>query len=325
MNREKGMMMRLTVLILAAATVCQYVAQSQIVDESGDVRRLAGMTRQRPSLIMRKDQSVLELQTEARPGIQESGAVEEFGEAIEDNSFFIEEAYNQEPGVVQHIFNATYFPKHDQNLALSFTQEWPFPDLTHQISFTVPYSVLQRGSVSGFGDVMINYRYQVFTSHDWAAFSPRLSILLPTGQESRGLGQGTVGLQGNLPFSKRWSDNIVTHFNVGMTVFPKSRVLRSDGNLATETLTTVALGGSFIWLTETGFNLMVEFLQTESNEFDEEGNLTHASETIVSPGMRFAVSFGSLQIVPGAAAPFSFGDGDVHAGVFLYLSFEHPF
>ena len=29
-------------------------------------------------------------------------------EVIEDNSFLIEEAYNQEPGVVQHIFTAAY-------------------------------------------------------------------------------------------------------------------------------------------------------------------------------------------------------------------------
>ena len=27
-------------------------------------------------------------------------------EVISDNSFLIEEAYNQEPGVIQHIFNA---------------------------------------------------------------------------------------------------------------------------------------------------------------------------------------------------------------------------
>ena len=29
-------------------------------------------------------------------------------EGIQDNSFLIEEAYNQEPGVVQHIFNARW-------------------------------------------------------------------------------------------------------------------------------------------------------------------------------------------------------------------------
>ncbi|HUS20121.1 MAG TPA: hypothetical protein VMZ25_10765, partial [Terriglobales bacterium] len=45
--------------------------------------------------------------------------------AIEDNSFLIEEAYNQEHGVVQHIqsFTRTW---NSQDWVYSFTQEWPF-------------------------------------------------------------------------------------------------------------------------------------------------------------------------------------------------------
>ncbi|HWH76104.1 MAG TPA: hypothetical protein VNT76_01990, partial [Candidatus Binatus sp.] len=47
-------------------------------------------------------------------------------DVIEDNSFLIEEAYNQEAGVVQHIWNAIYTKSgrsHGWNF--SFTQEWP--------------------------------------------------------------------------------------------------------------------------------------------------------------------------------------------------------
>lgn len=44
-------------------------------------------------------------------------------EAIQDNSFLVEEAYNQQPGVVQHIFNALW--TEDGVWALSLTQEWP--------------------------------------------------------------------------------------------------------------------------------------------------------------------------------------------------------
>ena len=43
---------------------------------------------------------------------------------IEDNSFLIEEAYNQEAGVVQHINTMFYDWKHD-TWSYSFTQEWP--------------------------------------------------------------------------------------------------------------------------------------------------------------------------------------------------------
>src|ERR1051325_5092878 len=62
-------------------------------------------------------------------------------DGIEDNSFLIEEAYNQEPGVVQHIFNATYVndPK-NRGWTFSFTQEWPVFGQEHQLSYTIPSS-----------------------------------------------------------------------------------------------------------------------------------------------------------------------------------------
>ena len=60
-------------------------------------------------------------------------------EVIEDNSFFIEEAYNQEPGVVQHIFQALYSSgPRQRGWAFTFTQEWPIYGQDHQFSYTVP-------------------------------------------------------------------------------------------------------------------------------------------------------------------------------------------
>src|SRR5262245_66664310 len=51
---------------------------------------------------------------------------------IQDNSFFIEEAYNQEPGVVQHIFNLPIdFTNGSREIAPSFTQE---RSVIHQIN-----------------------------------------------------------------------------------------------------------------------------------------------------------------------------------------------
>src|SRR4029077_1654514 len=53
-------------------------------------------------------------------------ASEPLAKGIQDNSFFIEEAYNQEPGVVQHIFNLPIdFTNGSREIAPSFTQEWP--------------------------------------------------------------------------------------------------------------------------------------------------------------------------------------------------------
>ena len=70
---------------------------------------------------------------------------------VQDNSFLIEEAYNQEAGVVQHIANLRR-QGHDWNFV--FSQEWPVLSQTHQFSYTVPYLWLRgdQGSVDGLGD-----------------------------------------------------------------------------------------------------------------------------------------------------------------------------
>lgn len=45
-------------------------------------------------------------------------------DVIEDNSLLIEEAYNQEPGVVQHISTVAYNnDSHQRGWTFSFTQE----------------------------------------------------------------------------------------------------------------------------------------------------------------------------------------------------------
>jgi hypothetical protein len=79
--------------------------------------------------------------------------------AIADNSFLLEEAYNQEPGMVQHI--ATFFrpPGPLRASDCSFTQEWPLGGQRHQLSYT--FSYLLRDRADGVGDVLLNYRYQL--------------------------------------------------------------------------------------------------------------------------------------------------------------------
>src|SRR5688500_3762967 len=89
-------------------------------------------------------------------------------EAIQDNSFLVEEAYNQGPGVVQHIFTAfgsvnKLRGDDDREWALGFTQEWPVISQTHQFSYTIPYSFIGSGGadVNGIGDILLNYRLQL--------------------------------------------------------------------------------------------------------------------------------------------------------------------
>src|SRR5687768_6106818 len=77
---------------------------------------------------------------------------------IQDNSFLIEEAYNQEAGVVQHI--STFETAAEEGWAYSFTQEWPLFSQRHQLSFTLPVAHVEGAGLdaTGLGDVMVNYR-----------------------------------------------------------------------------------------------------------------------------------------------------------------------
>src|SRR5688572_12827116 len=135
---------------------------------------------------------------------------------ILDNSFFVEEAFNQEAGIFQNIFGVRLDEGSDWEFG--FTQEWPLATQTHQFSYTIPVSGF-RGS-SGVGDVLINYRYQLwFGSAGLPAFSPRFSIILPSGSEDEGRGSGVVGWQVNLPFSKQRRD-VYFHWNGGFTWLP---------------------------------------------------------------------------------------------------------
>ena len=103
---------------------------------------------------------------------------------IQDNSFLVEEAYNQEFGVVQHISSFTRL-WNSKDWVYSFTQEWPVPgDARHQLSYTLlmQESGAFPGSGPGIGDVTLNYRYQlVGNGSARLAFAPRLSVILPAG------------------------------------------------------------------------------------------------------------------------------------------------
>jgi hypothetical protein len=67
---------------------------------------------------------------------------QEAAKPIQDNSFLVEEAYNQEAGVVQHISAFTRY-RESKDWLYTFTQEWPVPGITHQLSYTLPLAGLQ--------------------------------------------------------------------------------------------------------------------------------------------------------------------------------------
>jgi hypothetical protein len=246
------------------------------------------------------------------------GAAEET-KKIRDNSFLLEEAYNQERGVVQHIQAFQYM--NGGSWSYTFTQEWPVPKETHQLSYTIPIShVKEEETETGIGDVALNYRYQAILK-DPVAFAPRLSLFLPTGSHERGLGNGAVGYQANLPLSVELSEKWVTHWNLGATFVSRSKGI----NGAEADTLGFNYGASIVHLLSENFNLLLEAVGTTSESVEETGMTSREHAFFLNPGVRFAMNFKSgLQIVPGIAMPIGVGPSGGEYGAFLYLSLEHP-
>lgn len=234
---------------------------------------------------------------------------------IADNSYLVEEAFNQEPGVFQNIFNLRVNKEGDWET--TFTQEWPVFSQAHQFSYTLPYAALD--GASGLGDVMLNYRWQATMERgDAPAFSPRLSLILPSGSATDGLGNGGPGWQINLPLSKQFGD-VYVHANAGFTHLPTSETEDGEYDLVTP---HAALSG--IWRARPMFHVMLESVI----EWEESVvNAIQRRDTLftISPGFRTGWNTGDAQTIFGIAVPFEISGGRTDVGVFGYFSYELPF
>lgn len=231
---------------------------------------------------------------------------------ILDNSFIVEEAFNQERGIFQNIFGYTRIA---DVWEFSFTQEWPAPSQKHQLSYTL--SGYGGADIRNFGDVMINYRYQAMEEDpSIPAFSPRLSLILPTDDD----GFRSVGLQANLPFSKQRGD-FYLHWNAGLTWYP-----RAEGALDRVSLESPHFSASVIYRVKPMFNLMAESV-IDFEEFPSftTGDTERRSVWTFSPGARGGWNLGDHQLIVGAAVPVVVAEGTSDTGLFLYLSYELPF
>ena len=253
---------------------------------------------------------------------------------IQDNSFFIEEAYNQEAGVVQHIQTFLWAEERegglvDEALAYAFTQEWPLGGQRHQLSYTIALARLygDQGHAEGIGDIQIHYRNQLLEeSGGRPAFAPRLTLILPTGDDDEGLGAGTVGFQTNLPLSKQL-DGVSFHLNAGATFLPGVKVtLATGGQSPPRDLFFTNFGFSVIPVLSERLHLLFETTAIVEEEIDDVGEREQVSRVLFSPGARYAIDRkDGGQWVLGAAAPIGVSRPENDIGVLVYLSFEHPF
>jgi hypothetical protein len=228
---------------------------------------------------------------------------------IVDNSFLVEEAFNQEPKIFQNIFG---FTRLQGNWGFTFTQEWPAPGTRHQLSYTIPIN--SAGTASGLGSVLINYRLQVLEEGPGRpAFSPRVSAVLPTGADD--FGGDSAGVQVNLPFSKQQGD-FYFHWNGGFTLVRNDKLDFFSPSFA----------GSTIYRLEDMCNLMLESVLSYVDTEIAPDRTRRIRQFTLSPGIRGGWNLGpDTQIIIGAAIPVLWTDRKTYAGVFGYFSYELPF
>lgn len=238
--------------------------------------------------------------------------------AILDNSFLVEEAFNQEAGIFQNIFGLY---RGGGGWDFAFTQEWPIGSQTHQLSYTL--AALGEAGDRGFGDVMINYRFQATLDEGrLPAMSPRISVILPSG--SSALTNGAPGLQFNLPISKQLGD-FYFHANAGLTWFPRVEAQPDTTGTPVASLSAPHVSGSAIFRVRPMLNLMLESVLASEQSMDTNGLRSREAVFTLAPGARGGWNVGDQQIIVGVAVPIRWRAGEFSAGMFLYLSYELPF
>ena len=236
---------------------------------------------------------------------------------VQDNSFLIEEAYNQEPGKVQH---AVTLRRQGHDWAFNFSQEWPVRGETHQISYSLLHFWLrgEQDSTETFGNAILSYRYQALKETDYLpAFAPRFSVITPTTGREKETDIDSWGYQVNLPFSKIVSDRVALHFNAGATSFL---------DVAGRQPTSYNLGGSAVLALTRRTNLMLEAVGDWVETVDPSRDIDRQFFLTVLPGIRHGINLpDDAQLVLGFGAPVTFSEGQRFYGLFFYLSLEHKF
>lgn len=215
-----------------------------------------------------------------------------YADKLNDNSFLIEEGYNQEARVIQHIFSTTINGL--DKIDFSYTEEWPLFSQRSQISATINWN-------DYLGNILINYRYQILP-HKMFAIAPRLSIVLPVADKKYDEGVSGWGIEANLPISVDLSKRFTLHLN---------SQLRYD--FRTEERLGI-VGGSYIFVIFRNFEFLNEYLVRF-------GSGSTASY-IAGGGLRAGLDLSDgLQIVPGIGFYRDLGiSGNL---LFIYFSIEH--
>ena len=157
------------------------------------------------------------------------------------------------------------------------------------------------------------------------AFAPRFSLIIPTGNRDKGTGNGVVGYQWSLPFSKKVASRLALHANFGLTYLPHVRSPLDNGQLSPKrSLVSYWVGGSAIFALVPRLHVMLEWLGNFDQSINGAGKPERSFNPLISPGFRAAVvNEEALQIVVGIGVPIGLNRQAINLAGFLYFSIEH--
>jgi len=235
-------------------------------------------------------------------------------ERIEDNSFLIEEAYNQDPGVIQHISSFQYMKDH--TWIYTFTDEWPVPG---QKTSAFDNNSCFKQWVNRIGWYIAKLPLSGHIQRSIRLF-PEVFTHIANRKFQKRAGCRGSGLPAKSPVQLPVIHKIATHYNLGLTFTPNAK--QADGSASD--ITVFNYGLSMILLLNKNFNFMFEVAGNRTytkvrTDYSKTGSF------FINPGFRYAINFKSgLQIVPGLALPIGLGPSNGDIGIYGYLSFEHP-
>ena len=242
---------------------------------------------------------------------------------IQDNSFLVEEAYNQEDGVIQHI---NFFTKNTSTNSwiYTFTDEWPLRSYKHQLSMTLTglHNGDFHGSGGGWGNTAVNYRYQLVGNGEAKlAIAPRATLLVPTGDAKQGRSFGGVGYQVGLPISIMHSEHWQTNWNAGATWIPHAHNEFGD----TAGTAGVSLGQSVVWLPKQRVNFLLETIWAKYSEGGWSRDNKLVRRSVYQSWDSLVIQFQERPAdCSWRGGPIGVGPRAGEAGILFYLSFEHP-
>jgi hypothetical protein len=231
---------------------------------------------------------------------------------ILDNSFLVEETFNQDPGVVQTTFS--WVRSGDSGWRSTVAQDWPLLVHRHQFSWALPWS--GGGIPLRTGQVVVSYRYQFADLGEHRpAVAARISAVLPRDRP----GEDHLGLQAAVPMTIAWR-RFHVHANAGVT-WTQQRHNEGPGAVR---LASPYMAASTVWPTESMFQLMLEDIVEFEASLDDSGGRRRRTSMTLSPGLRGGWNIGRNQLVVGTALPVDVSAEDRSVSLLGYVSFEGP-